>query len=312
MISLGVLLALGTAAFSTASSSTALSGTAPFSTASTAAPGCRILDDVQHPRGIVEACRQSRDRIRLLFGEEPAGVLITFAVPPARARFVVARNAVTAIAPALEGSTSWMTNWISISPHEIAHNLYFARTGVFHTYGSGNGDWFMEAVASWAEDPVGRLGRLARAQFLARSGVGIAETLDMHHPNFAGGNHWGGAHRLESSICRGFCPGRPDTLHLLYSVLPDGSEKVDTLTSDSPLIKRGSTVTDFYALSLSVLQFIHTRGGPAAVRAVEQKIRAGEGPRAVLRLPGLPATLPAFEREWRHWLSNLDVFAATR
>lgn len=254
------------------------------------------------------ACSRARSRLNLLFGEQAPHATIAFVSRPS-SDFALRKDSIVMYAPIESGSShdyGTFQSWLAVAPHEIAHILYDARTGVVHRYGRGHGDWFMEAVAMWAEEDHRRSHRLRQAGAIAPEALSLREVLQLHHPNHADGASLPrGRMRIETNICRVPCPGRPDTLHVVEQVLADGTATVDTVPSSSPVLARIAIATAFYSLSLSILDFVYERGGSTAVRIIEERVRAGRGGvESVEGLPGLPATLDGFEREWRRWLEQ--------
>jgi hypothetical protein len=217
----------------------------------------------------------------------------------------VARDTVTAFVPTLPGgadSLGSFQHWVRSAPHELAHALYNARTGIRHKYGPGDGDWFVEAVAVWAEDDARRQQRIVQAASSHGHVLELPCVLRMHHP--MQDSRGVSMERVTTSICRGICPGRPDTLYIREMTRADGTRTVDTLSADSPILVQNEVATAFYAAAIAVLQFVHERGGPAAVRLLEERLRAGAGGDALVNLPGLPPAFEDFSREWEAWLEH--------
>jgi hypothetical protein len=219
--------------------------------------------------------------------------------------FLVKKDTVVAYVPRLPGgadSLGSFQQWERRASHEIAHALYNARTGTFHRYGPGAGDWFVEAVAIWAEYDASRQDRLHQAAGGYRRVLELPRLLSMHHP--MQDSRGVSMERVTTSICRGICPGRPDTLYIREMTRADGTRTVDTLSADSPILVQNEVATAFYAAAIAVLQFVHERGGPAAVRLLEERLRAGAGGDALVNLPGLPPAFEDFSREWEAWLEH--------
>jgi hypothetical protein len=251
------------------------------------------------------ACMQARNRIAALFGQPAARVVLRFVDTPPRAQFEVRRDTVIAFVPTGKGGRmeyGSFDQWAATAAHEIAHNLFAARSGTPHRYGPDRGDWFMEAVAIWAEADADRDRRMRQLWADGRNRLPLREVLRMHHPNYAAGPRPARIERLIMDICRVPCPGRPDTVVVRQTILADGTERVDTLAATTPHIDQQALVVAFYGIAYSVLAFIHDRGGAAAVRLVEERIRAGNARDAVLGVGDLPATFAAFEAEWSKWL----------
>jgi hypothetical protein len=280
---------------------------APYPTPSHEPDGCSVVGnpDPQLAARAMAACVSARHRLEDLFGE-PAATVKLHLVPELRLpSFWVAKDSVAAYVPTLPGgadSLGSFQQWERSAPHEIAHALYNARTGILHPYGPGDGDWFVEAVAIWAESDASRQNRIHQAAGPYRHVVELPRVLSMHHP--MQDSRGVSLERVTTSICRGICPDRPDTLYIREMTRADGTRTVDTLSADSPILVQSEVATAFYATALAVLQFVHERGGPAAVRLIEERLRAGAGADALVNVPGLPPAFEDFSREWEEWLAH--------
>jgi hypothetical protein len=162
--------------------------------------------------------------------------------------------------------------WRDVLRHEIAHALtaaHFFPAGDFEStgYGTPLPDWFEEALAIWAEPAASRESRLAAARRLPDHRLDLHAILTMRHP--AAGS------RAALAVRDGAPPPADDALW------------------------------DFYQQSIAVLAFIHGLGGPAAVRELAVRLTADpRDARAVVALPGLPATLDEVESAWSEWLGR--------
>ncbi len=71
---------------------------------------------------------------------------------------------------------------------------------------------------------------------------------------------------------------------------------------------RSDTIEErqFYPLSYSLLRFIRVRGGAGAVRELIARYQEDPTPRVAgsATLPGLPASVDAFEKAWHEFLGN--------
>jgi hypothetical protein len=269
--------------------------------------GCSVIGDAdaQQVALALAACATSRQRLQELFGEPAATVHLRFVPELPLTSFLVARGTVTAFVPALPGdadSLGSFQHWERSAPHELAHALYNARTGVRHVYGPGDGDWFVEAVAIWAEDDARRQQRIVQAASTHGRVLELPSVLRMHHP--MQDSRGVSLERITTRTCRGECPGITDTLSIREFTRADGTRSVDTLAAGSPVLAQGEVATAFYAVAIAVLQFVHEHGGPAAVRLVEERLRAGAGNDALVNVPGLPPAFEDFVREWEAWLER--------
>jgi hypothetical protein len=269
--------------------------------------GCFVIGDAdaQQVALALAACATSRQRLHELFGGPAATVHLRFVPQLPLTSFRVARDTVTAFVPTLPGgadSLGSFQHWLRSAPHELAHALYNARTGMRHMYGPGDGDWFVEAVAIWAEDDARRQQRIVQAASSHGHVLELPCVLRMHHP--MQDSRGVSLERITTRTCRGDCPGIPDTLSIREFTRADGTRSIDTLAAGSPVLAQGEVATAFYAIAIAVLQFVHERGGPAAVRLIEERLRAGAGDDAVVNVPGLPPAFEDFAREWEAWLER--------
>jgi hypothetical protein len=276
---------------------------APF-----AAPdGCFVLGhpDPQLAARAMAACVIARYRLENLFGQPAATVKLHLVPELPLLSFRVTKDTVAAYVPTLPGgadSLGSFQQWERSAPHEIAHALYNARSGTFHPYGPGAGDWFVEAVAIWAESDASRHNRIRQAAGAYRHVLELPRVLSMYHP--MQDSRGVSLERVTTSICRGICPDRPDTLYIREMTRADGTRTVDTLSADSPILVQGEVATAFYATAIALLQFVHERGGPAAVRLIEERLRVGAGAGALVNVPGLPPAFEHFSRDWEEWLEH--------
>jgi hypothetical protein len=269
--------------------------------------GCFVIGytEPQLAARAVAACTTARQRLENLFGQPAATVNLRFVPELPLPSFRVSKDTVTAFVPTLPGgadSLGSFQQWERRAPHEIAHALYNARTGILHPYGPGAGDWFVEAVAIWAEDDASRQHRIDQAAGTYRHVIDLLRVLSMHHP--MQDSRGVSLERIVTSICRGICPDRPDTLHIREMTRADGTRTFDTLSAGSPILAQSEVATAFYATAIAILQFVHERGGPAAVRMIEERLRAGAAGHALVNLPGLPPAWEDFSSEWEEWLEH--------
>jgi hypothetical protein len=269
--------------------------------------GCSVVGnpDPQLAARAVAACVMARQRLEHLFGQPAATVNLHLVPELPLLSFRFTKDTVAAYVPTLPGgadSLGSFQQWERSAPHEIAHALYNARTGIFHPYGPGAGDWFVEAVAIWAEYDASRQQRIHQAAGTYRHVLDLPRLLNMHHP--MQDSRGMSLERVTTSICRGICPDRPDTLYIREMTRADGTRTVDTLSADSPILVQGEVATAFYAAAIAVLQFVHEHGGPAAVRLIEERLRAGAGADALVNVPGLPPAFADFARGWEEWLED--------
>jgi hypothetical protein len=268
--------------------------------------GCSVIGtpDPQLAARARAACVMARQRLENLFGQPAATVNLHLVPELPLPSFRVSRDTVTAYVPTLPGgadSLGSFLHWERSAPHEIAHALYNARTGILHLYGPGDGDWFVEAVAIWAESDASRQNRIDQAAGTYRHVLDLLRVLSMHHP--MQDSRSVSLERVTTSICRGICPDR-DTLSIREMTRADGTRTVDTLSADSPILVQGEVATAFYAAAIALLQFVHERGGPAAVRVIEERLRAGAGAGALVNVPGLPPAFEHFSKEWEEWMEH--------
>jgi hypothetical protein len=268
--------------------------------------GCFIVGeaDPQQAARAMAACATSRQRLEGLFDTPAATVNLHFVPELPLLSFRVAKDTVEAFISTLPGGADRLGSfqqWEMHASHEIAHALYDARTGTLHTKGPGNGDWFMEAVAIWAEHDADRQRRIDQAANEYRHVLDLPSVLRMQHPMH--GTVEVRMERIYPRVCRGVCPGMPDT-PIREVTRADGVRTVDTLTADSPILAHSRVALAFYATSFAVLQFVHERGGSAAVRLIEERLRAGAGVDALNDVPGLPPVFEEFRREWESWLDE--------
>ena len=108
------------------------------------------------------------------------------------------------------------------------------------------------------------------------------------------------------------CSFLPDSVRGMYRVTdtgvdPQGREQtIVWYSSGNPSRLTTLEQREFYGLTYSLLLFIHTRGGSAAVQELMKRYRADSRPRAeaLAGLPGLPPSVQQLEMAWHEFLAN--------
>lgn len=206
----------------------------------------------------------------------------------------------------------------AVIPHEAGHHafgVYVSSLGIFsalNRYSSPLPDWFDEAVATWMESA--QL-RQQRTRSVARTSPSLTRLVTLEHPNAdlvnPGPNDFRVSTRTVMPPCAK-CTFLPDSLRRKFQIVDSGTDaagKPKTIiwyADKSPTKSATLEEREFYPLSYSLLRFIHTRGGAAAVRELIARYRVNPTPRVEVlsALPGLPASLPAFEKAWHAFLSS--------
>ena len=207
-----------------------------------------------------------------------------------------------------------------IIPHEAGHRLfmsYFGQssaTADANQYGSVAPDWIDEAPAVWMES---RSHRQSRMKPVLKTKPSLAALVTMAHPvsryehRDAPGPGSFTFERLVTPPCTK-CTWLPDSLRRKYRVTEyrtNARGRADTIVwySDrNPNRDNTLEEREYYPLSYSLLRFIRVRGGATAVSEIIARYREDPTPRvAVLSaLPGLPASVSAFEKAWHEFLNN--------
>lgn len=257
-----------------------------------------------------------RGAIRLVTGNDPKGTTtgqdwaLEWEAPPAgRSAESTTRR---------DGFPAYIAE--NILPHEAGHRAFSSYT-IFFTgpqgyagYGSLVPDWFDESPAVWMESAVMRTNRV-------KSVIGTKPSLrrlvTMDHPGTEAvvANTHNPGRKWRSRTIVPPCPAcsfLPESLRSKYRVTDIGIDALgrpDTnnwYSEVNPQKQETLEDREFYPLSYMLLRFIHTRGGPVAVRELISRYREDPRPRAnvLVELPGLPATFAAFERDWLAFLAN--------
>ena len=180
-------------------------------------------------------------------------------------------------------------------------------------YGSVAPDWFDEAPAIWMESDADRSLRL---DLVIGARPALATLLTMEHPQRPlvardGDTKFQILTQTITPPCPP-CTFLPDSLRTKYRVtrvrlFPMGH--ADTVTTYEDRDPTGRTTFEekqFYPLAYSLLLYIHTRGGSAAVRELIARYRADPSARTdVLNtLPGLASSFAEIERDWHQFLAT--------
>jgi hypothetical protein len=209
----------------------------------------------------------------------------------------------------------------NIIPHEAGHRVfavYIGKLRVWATpnqYGTQLPDWLDEAAAVWMESAVMRRKRVAAI----RSSTPLLESLvTLEHPNAELVNSSNGDFRLSTRTVTppcAKCTWLPDSLRKKYQVMDSGTDAggrqktVIWYSDKSPTKTTTFEEREFYPLAYSLLRFIRIRGGVNAVRELISRYQINPRPRVEVlsALPGLPASLPAFEKAWHAFLASMPV-----
>ena len=204
-----------------------------------------------------------------------------------------------------------------VIPHEAGHRLftmYFGQRNAVKPgqYGSPAPDWIDEAPAVWMESQKQRQGRM---KAVLRTKPSLAALVTMENPsadfvqrkspdayNFQ---------RIVTPPCTK-CTWLPDSLRKKYRITEfrvNAGGRADTVVSySSRNPSKDDTIEEreFYPLAYSLLRFIRVRGGAGAVRELIARYQEDPTPRVAVfaTLPGLPASVDAFEKAWHEFLGN--------
>jgi hypothetical protein len=207
-----------------------------------------------------------------------------------------------------------------VIPHEAGHQLFmilFGRSGATvnaDQYGSPAPDWIDEAPAVWMESRSHRQGRMKP---VLRTKPSLAALVTMAHPNsgFVHDRSPGpDSYNFQRTVIPpcAKCTWLPDSLRKRYRVIDyraDGRGRTDTIvwySARNPTRHDTIEEREFYPLSYSLLRFIRVRGGTAAVNEIIARYREDPTPRVAVfaSLPGLPASVAAFETAWHEFLNR--------
>jgi hypothetical protein len=211
----------------------------------------------------------------------------------------------------------------TIIPHELGHSVFHAYTRFFDStgrrdgYGSPAPDWLDEAPAVWMES---RQRRAMRLQRIVRSTPSLRTLVTMPHPGTGSirADQLDRDFDVQTRIVVPPCPActfLPDSVRNKFRMTQIGINargRVDTIVSfsdRSPHADDTFEAREFYALSYSLLLFVHQRGGPPAVRELLRRHRNNAAPDVDVfaALPGLPESPAAFEQAWHAFLVNPEL-----
>lgn len=291
---------------------------------------CVVVAPSASPEDIARArsgCERAVDRYTLLFGAAPPeGVLEVsdtvrvFAsanegdgwrmIWPTTDRIRESLAATSGAGADIERAVE--EHWSTVLPHELGHLMLIADADRRRPEGIERRrlpDWFHEGITVFMEPTEYRsveYGTLrAHAPFipaiddLLRFRIEAPEGLE------------GGA-----TITRTFfpcaseeaCDGRPywnRSFSVRTRYYPDGRVVTDTIIHDAPPPPPTPLETQFYAYAATLVQYVHDRGGAAAMSALLDRYVRSEGAMVDLAgLPGLPGTPAAVEADWRRWFEG--------
>jgi hypothetical protein len=285
------------------------------------ASGCSVegaADSIQARRA-GEACAAARGRFMQLIESPAPHLSISFDDVPkgdysasdSSASLEFPRSILSQ--PEASGVSAPATQRLFLVQHEACHAMLLAealrRSGSgMHagTYGTPLPDWFDEGVAISCEPQVDRSARLARAKAQPDTRFDLARLWSMPHP----------ATKRSSAIvetqtriigwCRGECPGPPTGTMIRTTTFVDGTSVADTIAppaDGSPIVL---PETWYYPLSYSLLAYIRTIGGSAAVNALFDRLDGGwPGVHVLESLPGLPPDTASLRRAWLRWVRRV-------
>jgi hypothetical protein len=211
----------------------------------------------------------------------------------------------------------------NIIPHEAGHQLFAVLAGPLTSrvradeYGTSAPDWFDESFAVWMESAKLRRERL---EAIRGSRPSLATLVTRIHPN----TRMVRGERLEAGMrpvnrlvvppCAR-CTWRPESLRTRYEITDVGTRadgRPDTVIWYSDVPPPGGRDAEdrqFYGLAYSLLRYIHITGGQAAIRELVSRYRIDPRPRVEVlsALPGLPASVQAFEKGWHDFLARPPV-----
>lgn len=205
--------------------------------------------------------------------------------------------------------------WASVLPHEIGHLLLIAEGERRRPAGVPARrlpDWLHEGVGVWMEPAATRAVEYETLRARRTYVPPLRELMSMSISTLATRGEAG------STIIQTFypcaseeaCAGRPHwsrTFQVRTRHFPDGTVQVDTsfvTGAPPPVTPLGS---NFYAYSATLVRFLFDLGGPAAMNALLDRLVGAGSPTRDLDLaglPGLPATPPRVEAEWRAWFER--------
>lgn len=209
----------------------------------------------------------------------------------------------------------------NIIPHESGHHMFavFAgklRQGVSpNQYATQLPDWLDEGVAVWMESTTMRE---KRGRAIRRSTPSLATLVTMEHTNVDLVRDNASDFRISTRTVMppcAKCMWLADSLRKKFQVIDSGTDvngrakTVIWYSDKTPAKSNTLEEREFYPLSYSLLRFVRVRGGAAAVRELIARYQINPKPRVEIfsALPGLPASVVAFEKAWHVFLASFPA-----
>lgn len=294
------------------------------------AEACRV-DSFGRPSGTASSiCQQISERWSALFGvSAPSGVVrlteqLGYGGSTGAGRWTLNVPASARTRPTSNTKVGILKYYAdNIITHEAGHSMLavhggeIAAAAIPGQYGTQAPDWFDEAVAVWMESAPQRTKRVAD---VARLTPSLQRLVTIAHPgeelvrSNALSTTFKTSTRVITPPCDK-CVWLADSLRKKYQIVDVGTNaagRPDTIiwyADRSPMKDEVAEQKFFYPLSYALLRFIRERGGSAAVRELMSRYRIDPRPRAEVlsALPGLPASVSAFEKSWHEFLANMPA-----